>query len=143
MKKVIGAGLLAAALSAQAAGDEMGEIKRQTDALRMKLDTCTVIVQTVFVMLRIKANTAEEVKRAGECVEDGKQAAKAGHAQIRAAFGKQKPPEQLADWRLEWASAFDAATLQPSDTERAYLQRVAAARQVADRAYNKLEMALE
>lgn len=141
MKAMILAISLAAAGGAMA-GPAQDALRRENETLTAQLDTCAIIVQTIFV--RIRANLPPDpANDISKCVADGKVQAKTSFEAIKATVGGKKATQELADWRIEWMTAFDAAAPQDSDIERLYLQRVSQSKGTVSRATNRLEAALD
>jgi hypothetical protein len=132
------------ALCAQAAhaGGEIDGVRRANEELGNRLDTCAIIVRTIFVKIRGQLPMEKDDDPKG-CAADGKAALRQSFDKLKAAFGKKGPPQALTDWRLEWMAAFDSSIPSDGDTERAYLQRQSESKANISRATNKLEIALE
>lgn len=120
---------------------DFAPIQQKSKMLAIQLETCTIRVRTIFV--RIRAKLPLEGPMPQECADDGKAQLKAAYDEAKAVYGKQTPPPELVEWRLEWSSAFDASVPLDSDIERVFLQRIAEAKQKAERATTKLEIAME
>lgn len=116
-------------------------LQHNTTVLNSRFETCLIGVRTVFVQIR--AQLKIDGPPIEECAEDGRSQIKQSYAELKGLFGNRKPPDELAEWRLEWAAAFDATVPKSSDTERDVLTRAREAKQKADRAKNKLEFTLE
>lgn len=133
--------VLALVGTAWAAGPVMSEVSQQNAVLRMRVETCKIVARTQFV--KAQSGSAPDFDEVSRCAAEGKTSVKESYDKVRALFGKKRPPPELAEWRLGWASVMDAARLEGSDTASAYMRRVTTAAQEADRATNRLEMALE
>lgn len=141
MKAMVLALGLAMAGSAMA-GPAQDALRTENDLLSEQLETCTLTVQTIFVRIRanLPVHKADDIT---QCVADGKARTKRSFDTLKAAVGGKKAGQELADWRVEWMTAFDAAAPQETDVERMYLQRVSQAKGTISRASNKLEAALD
>lgn len=120
---------------------DTGAIAKANLLLPMQLDTCTTQAKIIFIQLQ--SGTRPDVAELQECISKGKSEVKAAYDVAKASFSPQKAPAELAEWRLEWTAAFDTANPIDSDTERTYLQRIGVAKQKAERANAKLDIALE
>lgn len=129
------------AASAALAGPAQDELHKHQGVLVEQLDTCSIIVRTIFVRIRSRQapDPKDDIKG---CVADGKTEAKKRYDALKATIGK-KAALELADWRVEWMTAFDAAMPQDTDTEAAYLQRQSQSKGSVNRAANKLDLVLE
>ena len=135
----VAAATLAAA--AYAGGAEMSAVKNHNMVLGMSLDTCVTEARTVFVLAR--SGAPADTRELDTCISRGKDAAKVAYADVKAALKDKPPPQALADWRVEWATAFDTTALQAGEAEAGYLRRVGEVRSSVRRATNKLEIAFE
>lgn len=110
--------------------------------MRITADTCALTVRTIFVKIRSRLPLDTEHASLQRCAADGRSRAKIAHDEAVRVLGARQVPE-LAEWRLEWTSVFDATTPADSDTERDYFARLRDARLRAERASTKLGIALE
>lgn len=135
--------VLFATTSTFAAGaDQIFAVSREEGALKSKFEICVITGQTVFVYVKGEMPIPDDLDLQ-KCADEGKLATKLAYNNIKATFGKTKPPPELIEWRLEWSSAFDALVAQTSDRERDYLQRAVSAKNAAAKATTKLNIALE
>lgn len=139
-KKSAQPGKVAAPTESQAKPDT-GAIAKANFLLPMQLDTCTTQAKIVFIQLQ--SGTRPDVAGLQECISKGKADVKTAYDVVKESYSPQKPPAELIEWRLEWTAAFDTANPIDSDTERTYLQRIGVAKQKAERANAKLDIAIE
>lgn len=119
---------------------DFGVVKYHNNLLSTNLQACMYGGRADFQEMR---NGTPPGVQTQECVNKGKEIVKSAFDEVRKEFGNKKPPEELIDWRVEWAAAFDAALPQIGDIERVYLQKIGDAKRAVDRATAKLEIAME
>ncbi len=135
--------MLLAPTLASAEGAEMALMKKSNVIMETQADTCVLMGRTAYVKMRVGRSAADDERDIQTCITEGKEAAKTGHAEIKAAFKKKPLPTELTEWRLEWMAAFDATVLKTGETESQYLRRNQEARSKVERATNKFEIAVE
>lgn len=118
-------------------------IKQKNQTLDNLVDACMFTGRTAYVKLRSKESAAEDEQALEKCVVEGKESAKAAHAEIKSILKKKSIPAELAEWRLEWMATFDATALRPGEIEGQYLRRIQEARSKVERATNKFEIAVD
>lgn len=113
--------------------------------IESKFSTCTTESRTDIAKIGYAAATKESKVEisADQCIKEGKESVKKAFTDIQTKLGTRKAPAELADWRMEWTTAFDAARTQNTDTEASYIRRINEVKQKALRASTKLEIALE
>lgn len=119
---------------------DFGKVQIKNMILGMHLNACTSSGNVDFINMQMGKLPDGETQK---CVDDGKSSVKEAFDDVKKGFGKNKPPEELVNWRIEWAAAFSAAVPQMGDTERSYLQKIGEAKMRVDRATAKLEIAME
>lgn len=123
--------------------NEIVLMKKSNQVLETQADTCVLFARTAYLRLGAGLNNDELERRLKNCIVDGKSATKNYYAEVKAAFDQRAVPPELADWRVEWMSAFDATAMKPGEIQSQYMRRSQEARTRVERATHKFEIATE